>query len=137
MIPSDANANLFPISIKGIIFIDEKLVLLKNEREEWELPGGKLEYGENPEACLIREINEELNVECTISKIVDVWVYNILNRVDVLIVTYYCESHLAKLENLKISDEHKEMGFFTIDEIHDLNMPEGYKTSIKKLVNGV
>jgi len=29
----------------------------------WEFPGGKIEPGETAEACIIREIREELNIE--------------------------------------------------------------------------
>jgi hypothetical protein len=33
---------------------------------------------------------------------------------------------------MKICNEHKELGLFKPEEINNLNMPEGYKTSIKK-----
>jgi ADP-ribose pyrophosphatase YjhB (NUDIX family) len=46
----------FPVSVKGVVVRDSRVLLLKNEREEWELPGGKLELGEEPAACVAREI---------------------------------------------------------------------------------
>jgi len=36
---------------------------------KWEFPGGKIETGESKEGCLRREINEELNIDITIRKV--------------------------------------------------------------------
>lgn len=40
--------HLFPVSVKGVVVRDGRVLLLRNERDEWELPGGKLELGEEP-----------------------------------------------------------------------------------------
>jgi 8-oxo-dGTP pyrophosphatase MutT (NUDIX family) len=63
----------YPVSVKGVLFTPEqKVVLLKNERNAWELPGGRLEPFETPEDCLAREIQEELNIQVQVEKLLDV-----------------------------------------------------------------
>lgn len=79
---------LVPISIKGIIRINGKYLLVKNNRNEWELPGGRLEPNELPEETLVREIYEELNIKFKVSKIVDSWVFEVVPNKTVFIVTY-------------------------------------------------
>jgi ADP-ribose pyrophosphatase YjhB (NUDIX family) len=61
----------FPVSVKGVLVRGGRVLLLKNEREEWELPGGKLELGEAPAVCVAREITEETTDTAVRMAIVD------------------------------------------------------------------
>ena len=52
------------------VLINDKGEMLISERPQgkslpgvWELPGGKMETGETPEKSLIRELQEELNIQ--------------------------------------------------------------------------
>lgn len=129
MTPSDARATHFPVSIKGVLAVGGRIVLLRNERDEWELPGGKLEAGEDPTECVERELFEELNVRTTATRLLDAWLYDILGQVEVLVVTYAMQP-LGADTVLHISDEHRALGLFPLEEIAELPMPEGYKRSI-------
>lgn len=126
--PDDNEAYRFPVSVKGVVVRDGQVALLKNGRDEWELPGGKLELGEAPTDCVAREIEEELALGVKVGPVIDAWVYHIAPGVDVLIVTYGC--HPEPFERLTHSPEHKQAGLFRLEEVEGLNMPDGYKASI-------
>ena len=58
--------------VAAVIMIDIDGRILLAQRPEgksmaglWEFPGGKVEPGETPERALIRELNEELNIDVT------------------------------------------------------------------------
>jgi 8-oxo-dGTP pyrophosphatase MutT (NUDIX family) len=117
------------ISIKGVLIEDGRVVLLENERGEWELPGGRPDPGENPPACLVREFAEELGAAISVGSIVDCWNYEALPGRHVMIVTYAVSR--AACGDLRISDEHRRLGWFALDALDGLRLPEGYRRSIR------
>lgn len=127
--PDDNAAYRFPVSVKGVVFLGGQVVLLKNNRDEWELPGGKLELGESPEICVAREITEELSIDVQVGPILDSWVYHISEGVDVLIVTYGC--YAGSSQEVRISSEHQALGLFAVDALEGLPLPAGYRRSIE------
>ena len=119
----------FPISIKGVVVREGNVLLLKNERDEWELPSGRLELGETSEQCVAREIAEETHWKVTTGPILDTWMYYIqAAQKHVFIVTYGCYPD-GDSEPV-LSHEHKDVALFDEREVAALTMPEGYKRSI-------
>ena len=60
---------------KAIINKNSKVLLVRNSESHWQLPGGRLNEGENPREGIIREIREELGVDAELVAIYDVFVF--------------------------------------------------------------
>jgi 8-oxo-dGTP diphosphatase len=60
------------IQVTAAIMIDNGKVLIARRKptgrlaNRWEFPGGKVETGETPQACLQRELAEEFEIEVTV-----------------------------------------------------------------------
>lgn len=120
---------MFPVSIKGVFSAPSgEVVLLLNERGEWELPGGRIEIGESPVECLRREILEELNVTVSVETLLDSYLFEVVPDKHVFIVTYGCRR--ADDFNPIISHEHKRIGLFEPAALPP-NLPAGYRASIE------
>jgi mutator protein MutT len=132
----ERNAGYFeyqlPVSLKAVINWNGRLPLLRNERDEWELPGGKLEPGEEPAACLAREIREELAWDAAVGEPFHTWVYRVFPDRHVFVLTFLAmyDGDAAPV----YSHEHKELVLVTPDDAVSLDMPEGYRTAIRQAV---
>ena len=61
---------LLLVAAAALVDSDGRILIAKRPQGKqlaglWEFPGGKLDEGETPEECLIRELNEELGIKVT------------------------------------------------------------------------
>ena len=131
---TEGSQSMFKVSIKGVLVApDGRIVLLQNERDEWELPGGQIELGESPAQCLAREIQEELRLEVEVGRPLDTYLFEVTPGCHVFIVTYECA--LIGPFGPTASHEHKAIGSFSYDCL-PANLPAGYKASIASAMLG-
>ncbi len=126
-----------PVSVKGIVFDGEKVWLRKNERDEWELPGGKIDPGEGPIETIVRELEEELGFETKVEEIIDAGMFTVEKSMDeqggVLVIAYLCKivGGMGDFEELSEAG-HAEFNAFRIDDLEDLNLLAFYRNAIVK-----
>jgi 8-oxo-dGTP pyrophosphatase MutT (NUDIX family) len=131
-----------PISIKGIVLrkgiSDSEVLLLKNDRREWELPGGRIDGSETHEECLAREFKEETGLLICVSACIGSGVLTILpphvpRAKNVRIAIYGCllQQSASSPSHITISNEHQESAWIPVNDLPDMtNVPDIYKACI-------
>jgi len=122
-----------PISVKAVLVDAGRACLLFNERDQWELPGGRLERGETPEECLVREVREELGLATVVESLVDARPFRPVPGKEVFILVYRCR--LASPGTVVLSSEHRQAGWFAPAEWDSLVLPDGYLASLWRAFN--
>ena len=86
----------------------------------WEFPGGKVEAGETPETCLIRELKEELGIEVAESCLAPfVFASHGYESFHLLMPLYLCRRWEGLVQRL----EHRALKWATPAEMAALPMP--------------
>lgn len=104
-----------PIVVTAAVIEREDRILIAQRKADsvlealkWEFPGGKLEAGESPEECLVREIREELGLQIKVGALVGIssHVYRPDQRapIHILLLCYRCEWVAGEAQRLEVND---------------------------------
>ncbi len=118
----------------AIIQSGSKYLITRRRKDEafggyWEFPGGKVEYRENPQDCLVREIKEELDCNIKIESLYDVSSIVYPNGEHYIILFFRC----ILISGEPKSNKHEEIRWIPLKSITDYEFLAGDKRIIKKL----
>ena len=122
------------VLVSAVALIDRDGRVLLAQRPEgksmsglWEFPGGKIEDGESPEDCLVRELHEELGIETWGSCLAPLTFAS--HRYDdfhLLMPLFACR----KWEGIPVAQEGQRLAWVRPIELRDYPMPPADKPLI-------
>lgn len=122
----------YRMSVKALILDDEKRFLLTLENKGlWDLPGGGLDIGEEPHACLAREIKEEMGLDVLHASKQPLYFFSAPQRHGGYWICNVLYEVKVKDLNFIASDECVEARFFTKEEALKENLFSNVKEFIK------
>ena len=119
----------------------EKVLLTRREdNNQWCLPSGGMESGESASEACIREVEEETGLQVTIKRLIGIYttpdeliVYQDGNKIQLVALCF--EAEIVGGE-LRLSCETTEYGYFSYQEIQELDLLLNHAQRIKDAYSG-
>jgi 8-oxo-dGTP diphosphatase len=123
------------IVVAAVIENDGKILIARRKKgmyyeHKWEFPGGKVEAGETREACLRRELKEELGIDAAIGEFVGEG-RHAFGCCGAIELKAYRASWLSGDFHLV---DHDEIRWVLPSELADYDFPEADKPILRKLM---
>ena len=113
---------------KGKILVLRRHPKSKTNPRKWELPGGKIEKCEFFDEALIREVKEESNLDVKVGDFCEAVQDDYPHKRTVQLVMYSKDIS----GDVKISDEHDDWMWASVDEIKALDITSSLEKIIEK-----
>lgn len=96
---------------------------------KWELPGGKVELGEEPKATIVRELYEELGIEIEILKALTPNAHTYTNQA-IELIPFICKI----IDGEPRANEHEKIEWISLSKLLELDWAEADIPIIKRYI---
>lgn len=113
--------NNIVVVVKGVIENKGRVLILKRSCADevaaasWETVGGKIDFGEELEEALAREVKEEAGIEVSVEKLLFATTFFTDPHRQIVLLTYLCR---ATDDQVILSEEHSEYMWATQSELY-------------------
>lgn len=112
------------IVVSGLLINQNKALLIKRSLDEqflpnyYELPGGKVDFAEDPELALKREFQEETGLEIEIIRLFATQSYLMENNNRHTVEIFYQVKLIGNEQKITLSPDHSDYQWLTSEEIN-------------------
>jgi ADP-ribose pyrophosphatase YjhB (NUDIX family) len=122
-----------PVSAKAVVVSGGKILILRQQNGNWDLPGGKVNDNESVTDGLIREVWEETHLSVTPVGLLTSSTKPRQKDDDLLVLSYLCEIRDETPNmNVRLSHEHVDYKLIDLAEALSLPLQEHYAQALQK-----
>jgi 8-oxo-dGTP pyrophosphatase MutT (NUDIX family) len=133
---------------KAFIINDGKLLLIRKsenapiEPNKWEVPGGRINFGESIEDHIKREVKEEVGIDIEVGEPFDIWTFFIdssqnADKTQVVVVARFCKPKSLNINFLghDETDYISEYYWLPVQEVLKYDLISNMIPTIKKCID--
>ena len=126
-----------PVKVTAAILEKDGRILIAQRKSKdhlagkWEFPGGKIEAGETPEACLARELNEEFDIVVSVGDYLGSNIHH-YDHISIELMAYRTFWDGGQIN----STNHKDYKWVTIDELNQFDFAPADQPFVDRLMRG-
>lgn len=143
--------SMFNFAQKAFIVKENKLLMVKKSEQDpknpnkWEVPGGRMEFGESVEQHIKREVKEEVGLDIQIGEPFAIWTWKIKKtkadgkdeQVQIVAVASVCYAESTSVtDSGQVEDDYLcDMRWVPIDEVMSYDLIPDIIPVMKKFLN--